>query len=169
MSYEVAYRKIDARLRAYGLEQLSVRHEVAIAIVNTAQEAPGEQSLEVRASALFSARQLEIVRTIQDAHGVNEAQAILMMRQMDINKLWRTAMLEPQSLPALIESAQMTPLTTGPELTRSTLGAPQIDFGRIDETTESTLAVLNRWPKLRFAGFLCLLGGLTAFIVTTAR
>lgn len=169
MSFEIAYRKIDSRLRAYGLDQMSVRHQVAAQIVQEAEQAIGEDSLEAKASRIFSQRHDQIVQVITQAHGVNAPQAVLMMRDANVSEIWRAAMIAPDSLPEVIAGKPLQALVTGPELTRSALGAPQIDFGVIEETTESTLAVLNRWPKLRFAGFLCLLGGLTAFIVSTAR
>ncbi|WP_269541925.1 hypothetical protein [Cerasicoccus fimbriatus] len=171
---ETVFRQISDRLRAYGVDHLSVRYTVTDAILREATQR-GEDNLLAHASAVFNEHQAEIVETIRQHAGLpknaqGRAQAVLILRQANANTIWPAAVESTEALRAEFAIHPLPPaITTGPALSRSTLGAPQINFGSIEETTNSTLAMLNRWPKLRFAGFLGILGGLTAFIVFTAR
>ncbi len=134
-----------------------------------------DEELMANACKVFNRRQEQITDNIRRQAGLPKnaqgyAQAILILQQTDVNAVWSAAIESPDSLHRLLAKIPLAPpIIAGPALSRSTLGPPQIDFGAIEETTNTTLAMLNRWPKVRFAGFLTILAGITAFIVTTAR
>ncbi|MGE9294916.1 MAG: hypothetical protein ACQKBV_01310 [Puniceicoccales bacterium] len=173
-STEQAYRKIDARLRAHGVKRMSIRHRVTEAILEEARALEPTESLERRANRRLEHRLASITGAIRDVAGLPDnatgrSRALLLLSTIDEELAWLGDPQKPDIFAAIGTQVTDQQITTGPKLTRSALGAPQIDFGLIEETTENTLAVLNKWPKLRFAGFLLLLGSITAFVVTFAR
>jgi len=171
---ELTYRKIDARLRIYGVRRMAARHRIASELIAQAGNSSGPDDLERRAGQVFDKRVARMSESIRQAAGLPDtaegiSRSLLLMGILDPELIWTADLSAPEVRQKIRAQTGHELIVTGPELTRSALGAPKINFGSIQDTTESTLAALNQLPKLRLAGYALLLVGLAFFIFTTAR
>jgi hypothetical protein len=168
---DLAYRRIDALLRAYGLNHAVVRSRYANQILENALTDSTEPTanLEARAAAIvlhdIDTNLNAIAEHLKTIGVVSERDALLLaLRKTGIpsdrpDAIIGHGKLGKAEIETLAAVLRVQPSTV---IKRVSMGAPTIRFTSIDEVTGSTIRVMSRFPLLRkiavFAILITLIG-----------
>lgn len=157
---DIAYRRVDAILRAHGIQHAAIRGAHIQRIVTEAVQAkhPASQQLEtVAAEMLLKELQLgfeQIGASIQRGDvTVDRNRLLTALRKTSIPANHPEALLGIDELTAdesnALQRAYYT--QTSPALKRSSMGASALRFESIDEVTSQTIAIFEKLPLLKKA------------------
>jgi len=154
---DIAYRRVDAMLRAFGLEHAAIRGGQTHRILRTSidiQRKSGQPLEAIAAARVFEeltsglAQLTSHLSELGDA--LSEEKLLLALRKTDIPRKHPQVLLGSESAtPAELEALVATYRTQNmPEVKRMSMGAPTIRFETIEEVTSTTYALIERVPLL---------------------
>ncbi len=172
---EQAYNSIVARLRSYGVKGAVIRHQVAQEILFSAKQTAGDTPLEIEIGRIFKKQRRRILAALMDEMNLpqnrqGESLAVLALEELDAGLIWLASFRADATFKAEVAAqGVIEPIITGPKLARSTFGSPTIKFRALQDKTNKTLAVLNRWPSAKHGVLLLITAILILLVILIAR
>jgi len=157
-STDIAYRRIDSLLRAYGLQHAAIRGLQTQRILSTAiaiQRNTQEPLEAIAAKEVFKEMQSGLSQLSEHLPELGETRSteklLLALRQTDIPKTNPQILLgnEAPDAPHLTRLTETYRIQNMPEVKRMSMGAPTLRFESLEEVTEQTSALFDRFPILR--------------------
>ncbi|MGE9292418.1 MAG: hypothetical protein ACQKBW_02300 [Puniceicoccales bacterium] len=144
--WDRAYRKVALLLRAYQVENAYVRHELARDIVHEAL-AGAPDALEPEALAVEKLRERVTIwlKRLNDAtdensrNGYSTARMLTIVQAARIIPRWPEAFLSHDDFaPELLQAVREAGIIGVPNLHRTSVGVPQIQFDTVSDVAEGT-------------------------------
>lgn len=175
---DIAYDRVNALLRAFGIQSSSIRSTEAQRILAAAvqTESTSSQPLETIVAETVYREIHKSLNTLssllsESSEGASHEKLLLALKLTNIPHKHPQVILGVD-LPTeeeLVILKQVYRRQNFPKVKRSSMGPSALRFESIDEMTTQTSALLTRFPALRWAIQISLLGLITFILYTFVR